>query len=98
MDRNKGVAALTRGNKEEAVAELEAQIRVNPRYNEPYLLLERILRVSGKSEPALDVIRKLFNSGMSMKDKCDVIASGPQNAYEAQDPKLIELVRSKCGK
>ena len=96
--RNRGVAALLKGDKAQAITELELQIQDNPQYAESYLLLEDVLRTSGETDRALAVIKMLFRSGMTTAETCALSARIPLDTYTKMDATFVAQVQTECQK
>lgn len=94
--RDRAVRLQSEGKTDEAVAELQEQLRQNPSYREAYFLLEQIYLKRGDRAKALTVIKKFFDTEKDPAERCRAVPLVHLTTYQGIDPLFVGRLRQEC--
>lgn len=95
--RDKAVQLQKEEKTDEAIRELELQIKENPYFEESYFLLEDIYKSKGQMDKALFAIKRYYEFEKDVTEKCKKYNNSNINLYKQHDKQFVENLRKECG-
>ena len=94
--RDRAVRLQSEGKTDEAISELQEQLRLNPSYREAYFLLEQIYLKRGDRVKALTVVKKYFETEKDPSERCRAVPLVHLTTYQSLDPLFVGRLRQEC--
>jgi len=94
--RDRAIQLEHQGKIDEAIKELQLQIKENPYYENSYFILEDIYKSTGQMDKALDSVKKYFEIEKDPVERCKQYRRLNLNVYKQIDKQFVDKLKSDC--